>query len=64
MTKECPFCSARVTETKRYGSEGFTEIGAHVECISCGARGPRAYGHSEAERLWNQRRPAKEVEPV
>lgn len=46
---QCPFCGAfnALIQTERSGE--------WVECRYCGARGPLAYGETNAAKAWNSR---------
>lgn len=52
--KPCPFCGAfdALIQTERSGE--------WVECRYCGARGPFAYGETNAAKAWNSRADEKE----
>ena len=52
--RQCPFCGAfnALIHTER--SETL------VECRYCGARGPLAYGETNAAKAWNSRAAEKE----
>lgn len=52
--KPCPF-NCEKTDLKIGGSSGTVY---YVVCQRCGAQGPKAIRKADAEKFWNERRPA------
>ena len=48
--KSCPFCKGKAKIV-----DGYSDAGCWVECIKCGACGPRGEMHDEITKLWNKR---------
>lgn len=49
--RNCPFCGSNKSDIKRQQSHGEA---FWVQCVGCGARGPKVYKRDQAVKRWNE----------